>query len=206
MSYTDFTIEILRKSFGLSVREQVLGETIGCVELSPWLQETLDNSKGLALVSEKARSEFIVVPMLMACREILHRSFQIFSGIRLDVDPERGLKGECDFILAKTPPSPALQSPLVVILEAKKNDIEEGLGQCAAQMLAARIYNERDGQKVSTMHGCVTTGEAWQFLQLRDTNLMIDAKRYYIIEAGKILWMLTKIIEGSPEKKASDAA
>ena len=65
------------------------------------------------------------------------------------VDAGRGLQGECDFILALTEPVPRLRAPLVTVVEAKKNDIEAGLGQCVAQMVAARDYNERE----STLKG-----------------------------------------------------
>ncbi len=90
----------------------------------------------LALVSEKARSEFVVAPILLAAREMSRETLTIYSGQRLDVDPERGLQGECDFILALSAPLPRLRAPLLIIVEAKKNDIEAGLGQCVAQMVA----------------------------------------------------------------------
>ena len=45
----------------------------------------------------------------------------IFSGQRLDVDPERSLVGECDFILALTDPVPRLRAPIVTVVEAKKS-------------------------------------------------------------------------------------
>src|SRR5206468_9488588 len=118
------------------------------------------------LVSEKARSEFLVVPLLLATPEFVPGGLTIYSGQRLDVDPERGLVGECDFILALTPPVPRLRSPLVTVLEAKKGDIEAGLGQCVAQMVGVRVFNERAGQPALRVFGCVTTGEVWQFLSL----------------------------------------
>src|SRR5260370_39781193 len=97
----------------------------------------------LALVSEKARSEFIVSPILLASRRLSHNAISIYSGQRLDVQPEQGLVGECDFILAASPPVPTLRSPLVTIVEAKKNDIEVGLGQCLAPLGGGRSFNER---------------------------------------------------------------
>ena len=102
----------------------------------------------MAFFSEKSRSEFIVIPILLAARDLSHNSFTIYSGQRLDVMPEKGLVGECDFILGASPTVPMLQSPLVTIVEAKKNDIEAGLGQCVAQMVGARIFNERAGSEV----------------------------------------------------------
>src|SRR5260370_21799937 len=97
---------------------------------------------------------------------MLGHNLRIFSGAPLNVDPVRGLKGECDFILARSESSLVLQAPLMVILEAKKHDIEEGLGQCAAQMLGAKLYNDKEGKPVPYVYGCVTNAESWQFVKL----------------------------------------
>ncbi len=111
----------------------------------------------------------------------------IYSGQRLDIQPERGLVGECDFILARTPPVPVLRAPIVTIVVAKKNDIEAGLGQCVAQMVGARLFNERTGKVGQPLFGCVTTGEDWQFLELQAEVVAIDRRRYYIDNIGMIL-------------------
>ena len=80
MSYSDYSLDSLRHAFGLKVRDQPLFEQIGTLETSPWLAESLTNGQDLAVTSEKARSEFIVAPVLMACRAILGRDLRIFSG------------------------------------------------------------------------------------------------------------------------------
>jgi hypothetical protein len=105
----------------------------------------------------------------------------------LDVDPARRLLGDCDFILALSDPVPRLRAPLLTVVEAKKNDIESGLGQCVAQMVAARIYNERAASPVTDVFGCVTTGEGWQFLKLAGPAVTIDEARLYIDNVGGIL-------------------
>jgi hypothetical protein len=206
MSFSDFTPDALRTMFALTFQEAPLFSSPGSVEPTPWLKEALEKGQELAFVSEKSRSEFIVAPVLIACREMFQRGFHVFSGVRLDVEPERGLKGECDFILARTPSAYVLQAPLFVILEAKKNDIEEGLGQCAAQMYAARLFNDRDRTPTPFVYGCVTTGEAWQFLKLQENNVIIDDRRYYINELGKILWALSEIIKSFPNVPSTEAA
>src|SRR5262249_39159449 len=160
----------------------------------PWLHETLTRGMQLALLSEKARSEFIVAPILLAARELSHDAVSIYSGQRLDVLPEQGLVGECDFILAATPPVPLLRAPLLTIVEAKKNDIEGALGQCAAQMIGARQFNQREGQNSGVVFGCVTTGEAWQFLRLDGSAIGLDRGRYYIDNVGGILAALLAIL------------
>jgi hypothetical protein len=206
MSYSDFTLDSLRHAFGLMVRDQVLFEQVGTIEPSHWLQEALEKGQDLAFISEKARSEFIVAPVLMACRGVLGQRFRIFSGARLDVDPERGLKGECDFILGRSESSLVFQAPLMVILEAKKNDIEEGLGQCAAQMLGARIYNEKEGKALPFLYGCVTTGESWQFLKLKENDIIIHPERYPIQELAKVLWFLVQCLREVDRGGAAEAA
>ena len=142
MAYTDFTLELAESRLGVRARPGNLFPGLVAVAVPDWLRDFLARGMQLALVSEKARSEFIVGPILLGCRELTGGVLAILSGQRLDVDAERGLQGECDFILALADPMPRLRAPLITVVEAKKNDIEAGLGQCVAQMVAARDYNE----------------------------------------------------------------
>ncbi len=141
MGYGDYTLDYFLSQFDLSIVQSPLFAQVQPVEPSDWLRDTLRKGRAIAFFSEKSRSEFIVAPILLSCQEMLKDECCVYSGIRLDVDSERGLKGECDFIVARTSPTPTLQAPLLIVVEAKKNDIEEGLGQCAAQMIAARFFD-----------------------------------------------------------------
>jgi len=116
MGYGDFDFDSLLTQFGLSVVQVSLFAPTPRVEPTPWLRDTLQKGRSVALFSEKSRSEFMVAPVLLTCQEMLKQECCLYSGVRLDVDPDKGLKGECDFILAKTPPSPALRAPLLVIV------------------------------------------------------------------------------------------
>jgi hypothetical protein len=194
MSFTDFTLETVERTLGVAPQGADLFPGIAPMAVPVWLRDTLAKSMQLPLVSEKARSEFIVVPILLASRELSRDAVAIYSGQRLDVSPEQGLVGECDFILAATPPVPVLRAPVVTIVEAKKNDIEGGLGQCVAQMVAARLFNEKVGKSSAQIFGCVTTGEDWQFLRLEPAAVSIDRTRYYIVNVGAILAVLQAII------------
>jgi len=195
MAFATFTLESLQENFGLSVLPRALFAGVQPVAPPAWLLEMLRRGRTPTVVSEKARSEFVVAPILLACQELLQNGFSIYSGTYLEADAERGLAGECDFILARTPPLPILQAPLMVILEAKKQDIELGLGQCAAQMFGAALFNQRHQWPTYPLHGCVTTGETWQFLQLDSAQLLIDTNRYFINELDKILGILTTIMQ-----------
>jgi len=197
MAYNEFTLESAETELGLVVHAGNLFSDISPVSVPNWLHDLLVRGMQLALISEKARSEFIVAPILLACRELSGNALAILSGQRLDVDPARKLQGECDFIIALSEPLPRLRAPLMTIVEAKRNDIDSGLGQCIAQMVGAQLYNERAGQSLDAIHGCVTTGEDWQFLRLRETTVIIGQQRFYIDNVGRILAVFQAIFEQS---------
>ena len=195
MSYSDFTYHSIRRLFGKIETQVSLFGTAAEIPPNAWLLETLERGRPFAYVSEKARSESIVWPILLACRELLDGACSIYSGVRLDVDAEKGLKGECDFLLTRTSPEPEPNAPLVVVVEAKQNDIEGGLGQCAAQMLGAARFNEIEKQPIEPIYGCVTTGDGWQFLRLEGDRLWIDRERYYLRDLGKLLGIFVSILK-----------
>ena len=197
MIYSDFTLESVARNLGVATREASLFPAPEVVAVPAWLQEMLDKRTQLALISEKSRSEFLVVPILLASRDLSPHPLAIFSGQRLDVDPARGLVGECDFILAASTPVPPLKAPIAIIVEAKRNDIENGLGQCSALMLAARMFNQASDRGDSPVFGCVTTGEVWQFLQLVEGDAVIDQRRYYLDNVEGILAVFQAIIARS---------
>jgi hypothetical protein len=188
MAYKDFTLETAEAAFGLIAQPGDIFPGLTPLPVPEWLRAQLERGRQVAaMVSEKARSEFLVVPVLLGARELVQGPLTIFSGQRLDVDPERGLTGECDYILALTPPVPRLRAPLVTVLEAKKGDIEAGLGQCVAQMVGAALFNERAGLPRRRLFGCVTTGEDWQFLRLETGVVTVDSTRLFLDNLGGIL-------------------
>jgi hypothetical protein len=204
MSYSDFTLESVARVLGVVSRPTDLFPDLRPIPIPAWLKDTLDRgTQGiqLSLISEKSRSEFIVAPLLLASRELSGNRFVIYSGQRLDVDAGKGLSGECDFILSATAPMLPLQAPIATVVEAKKNDIEGGLGQCIAQMVGADRFNRAAGKDNLPVFGCVTTGEAWQFAKLAGTEVLLEPRRYYIDKVETILGAFRAIIDeciGSP--------
>lgn len=194
MPYTDFSIDSVMSGLDLEIVTGDLFPGLQPLPMQPWLRDLLDRGSHQVLLSEKARSEFIVVPILLASQELTKGAVTIYSGQRLDVDPSRGLVGECDFILSATLPLPGLRAPLVTIVEAKKHDIESGVWQCIAQMTGARIFNERAGQPIREIFGCVTNGEVWQFLRLVSNVATIDQRRFYLDNVGSILAAFVMIL------------
>jgi len=186
--YADFSLDTAEARFGLVTEPGDMFPGLVPLPVPDWLRDLLARGQAsAALVSEKARSEFLVAPILLACRDLVSGPLSICSGQRLDVDADRGLTGECDYILALTPPVPRLRAPLVTVLEAKRGDVEAGLGQCVAQMVGARLFNERAGTAAGPVFGVVTTGEAWQFLRLEGAAVLLHRERLFIDAVGGIL-------------------
>ncbi len=178
MTYSDYTLLQIEENFGIKNQVISLFEEVQEVAPSAWLTNFLQIAKELPVRSEKAKSEMIVMPILIELRNNNDKYFTIYSGDHLNVDDK--LKGECDFIISKDTHSFEVNYPIIQVVEAKKNDVEIGVPQCAAQMLGAKKYNEKRGNTQNNIiYGCVTTGDNWLFMRLTD-KIEIDDKKYYL--------------------------
>ena len=191
MAYSDFDLRKVKTAFDLTfVENQSLFENVPAVEISPFLVQTLAQNVPLALAiaTEKASSELIIVNLFLELKRLAGISF--FSGLEFNVDKERGLNGFCDFIISNSPEQFFLESPVVVITEAKNEKINSGLGQCVAEMVATTIYNAQENQPEKPVYGVVTTGHVWKFLKCVNRVVYIDANDFYIDRPDKILGIL----------------
>jgi hypothetical protein len=197
MAYSDFSLDDLEEKFGIKnqVQEFQEFENIAPITaISDWLKKSLSIAKELPVRSEKARSELIVTPILIELREMNDKFFTYYSGDILNADAERGLRGECDFIISKDTKTFNISLPIFSVVEAKKSDISIGIPQCAAQMLGAKIFNEKKGKPLSIIYGCVTTGDDWQFMKLINDTVYIDLNKYYLGELDELLAVFQAVL------------
>ncbi|MFB2967679.1 hypothetical protein ACE1CD_01780 [Aerosakkonema sp. BLCC-F183] len=197
MSYSDFSLAKAKQEFGLTTLEKRdIFADIPELAASNLLTEILNYNLSIALGSnsEKARSELIIAPILVDLRRQLKEQINLFSGVDFTVDDTRGLNGTCDFIITKSPEILIVTAPVITVVEAKKENINAGLGQCAAEMVAAQIFNERSATEIKTIYGAVTTGSIWQFLKLEGQTLSIDLTEYYLKDVNKIIGILASSI------------
>ena len=83
--------------------------------------------------------------MLAETQRRVEHKVKVLPGVAFDVDKTRGLTGFCDYLVARSPEIFYVQGPILAVVEAKKEDLVSGLGQCAAEMVAIRLFNEREG-------------------------------------------------------------
>jgi hypothetical protein len=207
MAYSDFTLAKVQETFDLTIEEnRRLFINVKGFEPSQRLLTDLNENKPLAIAinSEKARSEFLIAPVLAEVRRQTNYQASLFSGVEFNVDPEQGLKGFCDYILSRSKEQYYITAPVMVIIEAKNENIIAGLGQCIAAMVAAQVFNQRTEPRAQTnpartIYGAVTTGTNWRFITLSDHLVNIDVDEYYINQIDQILAILLHPLQVEPK-------
>jgi hypothetical protein len=198
MAYSDFTLAKVREVFALILEER-RNLFLGIQGVTPSAQLTVTLEENVLLATaigtEKARSEFLIAPMLSEVRRQANYQVGLFSGSDFNVDPAQGLVGFCDFILSRSPEQYYISAPVLTIIEAKNEDIKGGLGQCLATMVAAQLFNQRAGNPIEPIHGAVTTGTNWKFLKLEQHQVWIDEIEYHISQVDKILAILLQPLQ-----------
>jgi hypothetical protein len=128
----------------------------------------------------------------------------LFSGVEFAADPAAQLTGFVDFLVGLGPQLPRISAPVIVVFEAKRDNIAEGYGQCIAGMVGAHRFNQRAGNPVGTIYGGITTGINWKFLRLAGTGLTFDLSEYTIHQADRLLGILAHMV-GLPPAPAAAA-
>lgn len=83
------------------------------------------------------------------------------------------------------------------MVEARNDNIESGLAQCMAEMIAAQLFNQRQNQEIKRIYGVITTGSIWKFMQLEATTITIDLNEYFLVNVDKIIGILIHFIEST---------
>lgn len=197
MPYSKFTLEELKQKFNITLTGSK-GKFNNLPEVAPSqiLEEILEDYVPLAVAigTEKARSEFIVAPILGAIKKQLKQQISLFSGIEFNVDTELGLNGFCDFIIGHSTQQFFIESPVIALVEAKNDNLKSGLAQCIAEMVAAQIFNQRQGNEIPKIYGVITTGTVWQFLELEAGTVVLDLQEYSVENLPKILGILISFV------------
>lgn len=206
MAYPEFTLPQLREQFGLVTRHQAgLVANLPAAPVSDWLREGLRRmgSSALNTNTEKSRSEFVIAPILVEVREHLDEQVTIFSGVDLTVDPSRGLRGACDFLVSLTAQEFTLEAPLAAVVEAKNENIPRAVVQCLAELVAVREFNATAGTPLEPLLGVATSGSIWKFLRLEGATAVVDRDEYHVREVDRIVGILVAELRAAQAQLAA---
>ncbi len=193
-SYSRFMLKDIEQ-LGLEIRRKRFFKTVQPLLPGEWLLQTLSDIGDLNLDSEKAKSEHLITPVI---REMFRRNqtkFTYFSGYTFDVAPEKGLNGVCDYLLSKELDADKPKAPVFCIVEAKNENLETGVPQCAAQMYAAQIANQAIGHPAQRVFGAVTFGQYWRFLEVENQTIWKDRDAYSLDNLPQLLGAFQMIID-----------
>ena len=199
MTYSDFKFPDVQRQLGIQARTADLYSRIEPVTVRPEFQSVILRGTRAALMNqtEKARSEFLIAPVLMELSSLIATPFGIYSGYDFNVNRDRGLVGFCDYMLSRTWNLMELTAPVIAIVEAKNDYIPNGMGQCIAEMEAASEFNATYKIPSQVIRGIVTTGTVWKFLSLKDKLLDIDEGEYPITDLPRLMGILKHVVESA---------
>jgi hypothetical protein len=199
MPYHTFTIETVTRQFELNLLDLPFCESLPSADPQPEFLTIFKQWFRLAETAQsaKAKSELLVSPILAEVVQLTQRRVQLFSGQEFNVDIDRGLDGVVDFLLSKSTTPYIVEAPIVMLVEADKEGLDLGWGQCVAEMIAAQKFNTSRGKEISVIYGSVTNGKLWQFLKLEGKDVTIDRHGYYVTPVERILGILKWMVDES---------
>ncbi|MCI5130158.1 MAG: hypothetical protein D3904_01255 [Candidatus Electrothrix sp. EH2] len=125
----------------------------------------------LNFINEVTICERIISPILELIAE-QYAALKIWSHVPFNVDQAKGLVGEPDYLVAPKTKYGDMGVPPLSIVEAKKDNFEQGWTQALAEMVAASL------QGATTSYGVVTTGNTWAFGKLEQQVFTRDPKKF----------------------------
>jgi hypothetical protein len=193
MPYSQFeSVEQVASIFSIKVKD---GSIINSksLEISELL---LNNIKRRLLDSLSFRNEAticnkVITPILNIVAEN-NKPLNVWIEEPFNVDKEKSLVGEPDYLIAPATDYGGMELPPLCIIEAKKQDWDEGWAQALAEMVAASIKG------ADICYSVVTTGKIWQFAQLEDSLFIkdpsqISATRELQVVFDTLNWVFAEI-------------
>jgi hypothetical protein len=172
---------------------------LGLVELLPWFlefdvyqpsdffRERLSRLQATFDLQNCEDSKKLLIDAV--CEEALYglSALKIWKGADLESDT---LTGFADYLVAGR--RAYLEAPFLCVVEAKKDDFDQGLAQCLVEMQACQWCNRQVGQ-MSDVFGVVTNGEGWKFYWLTIEGVVYGTMLYGMQDVADVLGALRSI-------------
>ena len=198
MSFKQFqSIEDVLKKYPIYHTQ---GNFITEIALSPSQTFLDDYNFGIehldVLNSESARRENIIYPILKEAYKHYFHELSLWNQKSIRYDDV--LTGVPDYMVSVRSErgNSVLEKPLMIMIEAKKNDFEQGWGQCLAEMVAAQKLNENPELII---YGVVTDGLMWQFGQLISDQFTMNRNAYTESDMEKLFGGLNYVLHNSAQ-------
>ncbi|NEQ74238.1 MAG: hypothetical protein F6K23_15050 [Okeania sp. SIO2C9] len=194
MAFSDFkTISDVQKKYRIKYSEENLIISQELLPSDSLIEDFEFNKENIDLfASEASRSEIIISPLL---REVYKKYYQKYSfWIRKSISYDEILSGTPDYIFSRRSElgKTVLEKPIVIVVEANKNDFEYVWGQCLAELFASQKINDNF---LKGVYGIVTDGNLWQFGKLVADNFIKDSGNFTIDNLPRVYGALEKLVQ-----------
>ena len=198
MAFSDYkTIAQVQEEYNIRYLEEEFIEITNLKPSDYFINEFKFSENNMDIfTSESSRCENIIYPVLREVYKTFVDKYTLWSHKSIAYDAK--LNGTPDYLfstkseLGKT----VLGFPIVIIVEAKKNDFIEGWGQCLAELIAAQKINKTEDFPV---YGIVTDGELWQFGKLVSDKFTKSKLRVTITDLDKIFGTIGFLLSSNRE-------
>jgi len=192
MAFSDYKhISQVQQQFHITYQEE---RFLAADELAPpaqFLEEFAFNQQHLDIyASEGSRSELIILPLLRESYKPYAHEYELW--VQKGMAYDEMLCGTPDYLLATRSElgKTVLALPLVIVAEAKRNDFEEGWGQCLAELVAAQKLNQDRHRPV---YGIVTDGRRWEFGRLTESMFAQNKEAYNVEQINRLFGILREL-------------
>lgn len=151
-------------------------------------------TEGVVFNSEYAICENIISPILIEVWQSYKEQLLVWSHQPLNYDEQ--LSGIPDYMVAKRSPKGKIvfEEPYLIVVEAKKDNFEEGWGQCLAELITAQKLNENTKTEI---FGIVSNGKFWEFGRLLENSFEKNIKLYTISNLEELFAAVNYVFQKS---------
>jgi hypothetical protein len=168
--------------------EQLLLWEIAAAPLAPtpFFIQRLKRLEGFELTTSERGKELLIDAF---CEEILerHTGLKIWKEAAIQTETTTGF---ADYLVA--PRRAYLETPLLCVIEAKKDKFDQGMAQCLVGMAACADQNQKSGRPMATF-GIVSNGQGWQFYRLDLDGSVWQSGLYSVRDPDEVLGVLNTI-------------
>jgi len=187
-NFSSFTYAEAFKHLGI---QEILPWSFAVEPISPseFFQENLRRMNEVFDLQSGEESKKLLIDAI--CQEVLYQ-FKYLKIWKAAPLADEHTSGYADYLVAKK--RAYLEAPFLCIVEAKKDDFEQGLAQCLPEMKACQHNNQQLGQ-ASEIYGIVTNGNSWEFYRLQLDGKVYGTETYSIGSVAELLGRLHYVFQ-----------
>lgn len=194
MAFSDYkNIEQVQTEFNIAYHEERFIKENDVQPSTIFLDEFAFNQTYLPIYSsEGARSEAVIFPIFREVYKPYAHAYELWIQRPLSYDQK--LSGTPDYLVSTRSPlgKTVLTLPILIVVEAKRNDFEQGWGQCLAELVAAQKLNNAPEREV---YGIVTDGKRWEIGKLLQNQFIQNVPGYTVEQLPQLFGALQAVFE-----------